>query len=62
KSASAKSKKVQMMDLNSREVIKTFSSVSEAARELGISSGNISAVCRDNGRKQAGGYAWKYFE
>ena len=60
KSAAAKSKKVQMVDVHSRKVIKTFSSISEASKEMKISSGNISAVCRGDGRKQAGGYIWRY--
>ena len=60
KSALAKSKSVQMIDIESQEIIRTFSSISEASREMGISSGNISAVCRGLGRKQAGGYIWKY--
>lgn len=49
-----------MIDLNSGKIIKIFTSISEASREMGISSGNISAVCREEGRKQAGGYVWKY--
>lgn len=60
KSALAKSKSVQMIDIESQEIIRTFSSISEASREMGISSGNISAVCRGIGREQAGGYIWKY--
>lgn len=49
-------------------LIKTFGSTTEAAKELGISQGNIAAVCRYyNGeeskfrnRTQAGGFVFKY--
>jgi Zn finger protein HypA/HybF involved in hydrogenase expression len=60
KSALAKSKKVQMIDLESQTIIRTFSSITQASKEMNISSGNISAVCRGGGRKQAGGYFWRY--
>ena len=56
-----RSKAVQMIDPQTREVIRTFPSISEASRQMKISSGNITAVCKDNGRTQAGGYDWKYF-
>ncbi len=57
----ARSKKVQMIDLKTGDVLKTFDSISEASRQMKISSGNISAVCRGE-RRQASGYIWKYFE
>ncbi|MBQ3111436.1 MAG: hypothetical protein IJC70_01005 [Firmicutes bacterium] len=60
KSAQARSKRVQMIDPNSQKVLKIFASISEASRQTGISSGNISAVCKGSNRKQAGGYIWKY--
>ena len=60
KSALAKSKQVQMIDLESKVVIRTFCSITEASKEMRISSGNISAVCRGDGRKHAGGYIWRY--
>lgn len=59
KQVAKRSKAVQMIDLKSGEVICTFPSISEASRQMKISSGNISAVCK-NERKQAGGYYWKY--
>ena len=61
KSAQGKSKKVIMCDLVTREELRTFPSISAAARELKIRSSNISMVCKGK-RKNAGGYAWKYCE
>lgn len=41
------------------EVIRAWSSMTEAAKQFGTSSQNISAVC--NGRRRtAGGYIWRY--
>jgi len=60
KSASAKSKRVQMIDVDTHKIVKIFPSISEASRMTGISSGNISSVCRGDGRKQAGGYIWRF--
>ena len=59
KNTRARSKKVQMLDIATGEVLKVFDSVSEASREMKISHGNISSVCRGE-RKQAGGYIWRY--
>jgi hypothetical protein len=61
KSARASSKKVVMCDLRTKEEIKIFESISDAGRELGINSSNITSVCKGL-RKNAGGYSWKYFE
>ena len=61
KVARKSSRKVVMCDLNTKEEIKTFDSLSDAARELGINSSNITSVCKGL-RKNAGGYAWKYFQ
>lgn len=55
-----RSKTVAMTDLQTGNVIKTFTSIAEASRKMNISDGNISAVCKNNGRTQAGGYGWKY--
>ena len=41
------------------KVIAKFGSAQEAFRKTGISQGNISSVCR-GGRKNAGGFLWKY--
>ena len=43
------------------EVIRAWSSMTEAAKQFGTSSQNISAVC--NGRRRtAGGYIWRYYD
>lgn len=60
KNTLARSKSVQMIDMETKKVIKIFESISDASRQMQISSGNISAVCRGDGRKQAGGYIWRY--
>jgi hypothetical protein len=39
--------------------IKTFSAITEAQKELGLSSSHISSVCNGT-RKTAAGYIWKY--
>ena len=49
--------KVIQLSLKS-EVIKIWSSIKEAQKDLKI--GNISSCCR-NKRKTAGGFKWKYF-
>ena len=59
KSAQRRSKQVIMYDLNSKIELRRFLSISEASRMLGISSGDISMVCRGN-RKSAGGFYWSY--
>lgn len=59
KSAAAKSRAVNMIDLETGAIIKSFPSISEAARQMNMSSGNITAVCK-NKRSKAGGYGWKY--
>ena len=59
KQVAKRSKAVQMIDLESDKVICTFPSISEASRQMKISSGNISAVGK-NGRSKAGRYYWKY--
>lgn len=41
------------------EYIRTFDSMADAEREVGVFSENISAVCRGK-QKTAGGYKWKY--
>ena len=60
KSTAKRSKPIQMIDMKTNEVINTFSSISEASRQMKISSGNITAVCKGNERKHAGGYYWRY--
>ncbi len=60
KSILKRSRAVAMVDLSTGQTIREFASLSEASRDMSISSGNISAVCNNNGRIQAGGYGWKY--
>ncbi|MBQ8932681.1 MAG: hypothetical protein IJ061_00170 [Lachnospiraceae bacterium] len=61
KSRQCKEKAVDMLDLQANKVIRWFDSISEASRQMKISSGNISAVCRGI-RRQASGYGWKFHE
>lgn len=55
------SKKVIMIEPQNNETIKTYDSISEAGRDNGISSSNITMVCKGI-RKRAGGYIWKYYK
>lgn len=49
-------KKVKCIELN-----KTYNSIIEASKELNISSGNITNVCKKKKyNKTAGGYRWEY--
>ncbi len=59
KSAHKRSKQVVMLDPETGESIKVFTSISEASRELGINPSNISMACKGQ-RKKAGGYIWRY--
>lgn len=59
KSAQKRSKSVQKIDKNTGEILEIFESISDASRKTKISSGNISAACK-NLRQHAGGYIWKY--
>ena len=53
------SKKVQMFDKSTGELLATFPSTNEAERVTGIYHSSISSCC--NGKyKSAGGYIWKY--
>ena len=57
--AEALSKKVQMFDKKTGELLATFPSLMEAVRVTGIHKSNISECC--NGKlKSAGGYIWRY--
>lgn len=59
KAHAASRKPVQMIDLKSGDVIKTFNSASDAFRHTGILTQCICRVCLCNG-KTAGGYGWRY--
>lgn len=55
------SQPVVQIDKNTNEVIKEWSSMAEAERQLGIRQANISDCCRGvNRHKSAGGYKWRY--
>ena len=57
------SKPVIQIDKHTNEVINEWISASEAQRQLGIQSSNISQCCTNYpGHKSAGGYKWKYKE
>ena len=57
--AESLSKKVQMFDKSTGELLATFPSTNEAERVAGIYHGHISGCCNGK-RKSAGGYVWKY--
>jgi Zn finger protein HypA/HybF involved in hydrogenase expression/very-short-patch-repair endonuclease len=59
KSDLAKGISVNMLSLKTGQILKTFSSISEAGKQLQINSSNIGMVCKGQ-RKQAGGYGWQY--
>lgn len=52
------SKKILQFSMDGTQ-IRTFSTVSEAAKSINIPSTNISKCCQDK-RKSAGGFMWKY--
>ena len=55
------SKKVQMLDKKTCELLATFPSTMEAERVTGIDQGSISQCC--NGKyKSTGGYIWMYIQ
>lgn len=54
-----KSRPVKQIDLDTGEVLKTFSSATEAGRELGVNYKNICQVATGK-RKSCGGFGWQY--
>lgn len=50
---------VLQVDLKQNQVVREWSSITEAATELGIDSSGISKVCRGK-RNMCGGYGWQY--
>ena len=54
-----KRKAVEMIDPKSNLVLKTFISISDASRKLGINGSNITSVCKGI-RPLAGGFKWRY--
>ena len=61
KSTKVKRKAVNMIDINTNKILKTFISISEASRQMKINSSNIGMVCKGQ-RPAAGGYRWNYVE
>lgn len=59
RSSLAKRVAINMIDKKTNQIIKTFISISEASRQMKISSGNIVSVCKGI-RPKAGGYIWEY--
>lgn len=55
------SKKVAQYNKETLKLIKTWDSMMDVERELGIAQQSISACCKGK-RKSAGGYVWKYLE
>ena len=54
-------RKVEMLDINTEEIIRTFNTISEASKIMNIDERQIQGVCV--GRKYhhtAGGYKWRY--
>ena len=49
---------VNQIDINTGKIIRTFSSVSEAARFIECDSSNISKLCKKSGTGY--GYRWQY--
>lgn len=54
-------KAVEMIDLKTNEVIKSFPSITEASKALNCTSSHISDVCKGK-RKSACGFKWRYKE
>lgn len=54
----SKKYKLYMLDMKTREILKSFNSIADAARETGICDSNIAGACRGS-RKTAGGYIWQ---
>ena len=50
---------IEMLDIKTNDVIKTFSSIQEAARTLNTMPSNICMVCKGI-RNKACGYKWRY--
>ena len=55
------SKPVIQIDLNTNEIVNTYSGTSEAARQTGFNQSAISSCCRGE-RKTHKGYKWMYLE
>lgn len=58
--STARKKKIEQIDASGK-TIKVFDSAVEAARQLGLSTGNISS-CAHGIRKTSGGYRWQFVQ
>lgn len=58
--STARKKKISQTDASGK-TIKVFDSAAEAARQLGLSKGNISS-CANGARKTSGGYRWQFVQ
>lgn len=62
KVSSSISKSVVMLDKQG-VLVKTFTSLTQAQKETGVSTGHVCECCKGNGRrKTAGGYKWMYLD
>lgn len=59
KGAKSYSFKVNMFDLKTKKLLKTFNSITQASKEMHICYNNISKTCKGD-REEAGGYKWNY--
>lgn len=59
--AGRKNTPVCKIDLETNAIIKTYSSIAEAAKENSICNPNILKVCKHQ-RQSAGGYKWEYLK
>jgi rubredoxin len=59
KTSSAHNRAVNMIDTKTNQIIRTFSSISEASHTMNTNGSNISMVCKGQ-RNYAGGYKWEY--
>lgn len=55
----AKCVAVNMINIKTNKIVKTFVSISEAGQKMKINPANIGSVCKGQ-RTKAGGYGWKY--
>ena len=59
RSALTKSISINMIDIKTNQIVKTFTSISEAGKQMKTNPANIGCVCRGQ-RSKAGGYKWEY--
>ena len=59
KSALKRAKRINMLNPETGEILRSFQSIAEASREMKISNGNIGSVLHGK-RSRAGGFLWQY--